>query len=127
MNYVLLVTLLILFQYFYFMMKAGAARGKGDVAAPAITGDENYERCNRVQMNTLEQLVLTLPALWICALHFRADVAAVAGLVFLIGRFIYAAAYVKDPKSRGLGMGIGFLATVVLLLGSSYAVIMSLL
>lgn len=127
MTYVILVTLLLLFQYFYFMMRAGFARGKGDVKAPAVSGDDHYERCNRVHMNTLEQLAITLPAMWICAHYFRADVAAIAGLIFLIGRFVYSAGYLKDPTKRANGMMIGFLANVALLLCCSYAVVMQLI
>ena len=62
MTYVVLVTLLILIQYLIFMMQAGAARGKSGLKAPAVTGNEVYERAARVQINTLEQMAITLPA-----------------------------------------------------------------
>ena len=115
MAYVALVTLLILVQYFFFMMQAGFARGKDTVVAPATTGDEMYERKSRVQMNTLEQIIITLPAMWVCAHYFRADVAAILGWVFIIGRFYYSYLYIKTPKSRGPGFMIGFLANVILI------------
>ena len=127
MTYVALVTLLILVQYMIFLMQSGMARGKGDVKAPAVSGDENYERRFRIQMNTIEQLVITLPAMWLCAHFFRADVAAGLGVMFLIGRFIYAAAYAKEPKSRGIGFIISFLANIILVLCGLYAVISGLL
>ena len=123
MAYVALVTLLVLIQYFFFSVRAGAARGKGDVQAPATTGDENYERAHRVQINTLEQIVITLPAMWLCAHYFRADIAAALGLIFVIGRFIYASAYLSDPGKRGPGMIIGVLANVGLILCAAFAVI----
>ena len=63
MEYVALVTLLLVIQYLTFTMLVGAARSKSGIKAPAIAGDEHFERAYRVQMNTLEQLVLTLPAL----------------------------------------------------------------
>ena len=53
MAYVALVTLLLLVQYFVFTLLVGAARGKSGIQAPAVTGDENFERAYRVQMNTL--------------------------------------------------------------------------
>jgi hypothetical protein len=71
MEFVALVTLLLIFQYMTFMMLCGMARAKGDVKAPATSGDEMYERALRVQMNTVEQLVITLPAMWICAMYYR--------------------------------------------------------
>jgi len=126
MDFVYLVTLLLLIQYVFFAMKTGMARGKDTVVAPATSGDEKYERAFRVQMNTLEQLIIVLPAMIICALSFRADVAAILGAIFLVTRFIYAAAYMKDPKTRALGFVSGFFATIALLLCSLYGVIMQL-
>jgi len=127
MAYVALVTLLILIQYFFFMMQTGMARGKDTVVAPAITGDEMYERKSRVQTNTLEQLIITLPALMICAHYFRPDVAAVLGWVFIIGRFVYSYSYTKEPKTRGLGFMIGFLANVALIGCGLYGIISSMI
>jgi len=123
MAYVALATLLILIQYFFFVMQAGLARGKDIVVAPATTGDETYERKSRVQMNTLEQLMITLPAMWLCANYFRADVAAIMGVAFLIGRFLYSHLYIKDPKSRTPGFIIGFFANIILIGCSLYGVI----
>lgn len=123
MQYVALVTLLILVQYLYFMMQTGMARGKDTVVAPAITGDETYERKSRVQINTLEQLIITLPAMWLCAHYFSANVAAILGLVFLIGRCLFSFLYNKEPKSRGAGFVIGFLANVGLIGCGLYGVI----
>ena len=122
MTYVILVTILLLMQYIYFMGLVGAARGKADLKAPATSGDDDFERANRVHINTLEQLIITLPTMWICAIYFRADVAAILGAIFLVGRFIYAAAYRKDPATRGTGMMIGFIANVALLLCGLYVV-----
>lgn len=127
MAYVALVTLLILIQYFFFVMQAGMARGKDTVVAPATTGDEMYERKSRVQMNTLEQLMITLPAIWICAHYFRPDVAAVLGWAFLIGRFLYSYLYIKNPKSRAPGFIIGFLANVILVGCGLYGVITTMI
>jgi uncharacterized MAPEG superfamily protein len=126
MAYVALVTLLILLQYFFFMMQAGFARGKDTVVAPATTGDEMYERKSRVQMNTVEQLIITLPAMWVCAHYFRPDVAAILGVAFIIGRFVYSHLYIKTPKSRGPGFMIGFLANIGLIGCGLFGVISSM-
>ena len=121
MSFVIIITVALLLQYIFFSMRTGMARGKASIEAPAMTGDENFERVLRVQMNTLEQLLITLPAMWVCAVYFRADVAAILGLVFIIGRFIYSAAYISNPPTRGLGMITGFLANLALLLCCLYA------
>lgn len=127
MAYVALVTLAILIQYLFFMIQTGRARGKDAVVAPAITGEEMYERKSRVQINTLEQLIITLPAIMICAHYFRPDVAAILGWVFIIGRFVYSYSYTKDPKSRGIGFIIGFLANVILIGCGLFGIIASMI
>lgn len=118
---VALVTLLLLMQYIYFTARVGMMRDK--VKAPAMTGHEGFEKRLRVQLNTLEQLIITLPAMWICAHFFRPDVAAALGTVFIIGRFLFSAAYVSDkPEKRAAGMVMGFLANVALILCSLWAI-----
>lgn len=126
MEYVALVTLLLLLQYLTFSILVGTARGKSGIKAPAVTGDADFERAYRVQMNTLEQLVLTLPALWLSGLYFSPMVAALLGLAFFLGRVLYRAGYVKDPQKRGAGFGIGFLASIGLILTALWGVISSL-
>lgn len=115
MEIVALVTLSILIQFLVFTLMCGAARAKSGVEAPAVAGDPVFERAFRVQQNTLEQLMLVLPSLWVCAYFFSANVAAIFGAVFLVGRFIYRAGYMGDPKKRGPGMLIGLFATLVLI------------
>ena len=127
MSYVALVTLLLLIEYMYFTGQAGMLRGRAGIKAPAMTGDETFERALRVQVNTLEQLIITIPAMWICANYFRADVAAIVGVIFFIGRLIYRSAYMKDPTTRVSGMVTGFLANVVLILSAGWGVISNLL
>lgn len=115
MQYVAVVTLLILIQYIVYMGMVGAARSKGAVAAPAVSGDEGFERAFRVQMNTLEQMIVTLPAMWISALYFNPMLAAGLGVAFMLGRLLYRNAYMNDPATRGTGMIIGFTANIALI------------
>lgn len=118
MIYVSIVTSLMLIQLFYFAALTGKARGKYGVKGPAVTGHEVFERHYRVHYNTLEQLILIVPSMWLFAMHVHELAAAGFGVVYLIGRFIYASAYVKDPASRGLGFGLSILPTAILMLGS---------
>lgn len=119
---VALVTLLLLAQYVFFAMMVGKARVASGLKAPAMTGDATFERASRVHLNTLEQLAIALPAMWICGAFFRPDVAAVLGLVFLTGRFVYRAGYMRDPRKRGPGMMIGFLASAAMILTGLWGV-----
>ena len=107
--------MLALLQFIYFSVQVGRARGRYDVAAPATTGNEEFERYFRVQQNTLEQLVVFLPALVAAATFGNEFLAAPIGLVYLIGRALYARAYVRDPGSRTIGFLLGLLANVALI------------
>ena len=126
MEFVALVTLLLIVQYLVFGALVGKARGDTGVAAPAVTGHEDFERAYRVQMNTLEQLMIALPAMWVCAYYFMPLPAALLGLAFFMGRVLYRATYVKNPAKRGPGMMIGFLACVVMIALGLWGVISKL-
>jgi hypothetical protein len=84
-----LVTLIALLEYMFFSFKVGLGRGKFNVPAPAVSGNEEWERYYRVQMNTLEQLIVFIPALWVFAYAINPLYAALIGLLFIIGRPIY--------------------------------------
>jgi uncharacterized membrane protein YecN with MAPEG domain len=122
-----LVTLIALLEYITFTFRAGTSRVKYDVPAPATTGNPEWERLFRVQQNTLEQLMVFLPSLWIFSIFVSPTFGAAIGLVFIIARPIYAVAYVKDPGKRAFGFVAGFLATTVLTLGGIGGIIYGLL
>ena len=126
-SYVAVVTILIIMQYMFFTARAGAARGRDTVVAPAMTGDQGFERRVRVQLNTLEQMAVTIPAMWLCTYFFRADVAAVLGLVYIVARFAYSAGYISSPEKRVPGMIATMLSNVVLLLCALFGIIRGLL
>lgn len=96
-----------------FAVRTGTMRGKTGVKAPAMSGSEEFERANRVHLNTLEQLVLFLPVLWIFANQVSDLAAGIAAAVWLVGRVIYSAAYMGDPAKRSFGFMIGLLAFVI--------------
>ena len=113
-----LVTSFALIEYLWIAFSVGQARGRYGVAAPATTGNEIFERWFRVQQNTLEQLVVFLPSLWLFGLYVNGRLGALIGLVFVAGRYLYVRGYVEDPEKRGRGFMIGFVATAVLLAGA---------
>jgi hypothetical protein len=127
MSWVVIVTVLALAQFIAFGMVVAWARVKFKVAAPAITGNEVFERYFRVHMNSLEQLVVFLPAIWLFALLVSAGWAAGLGTVYLAGRLIYFFSYTKDPKSRSMGFALSSLPVMLMILGVLVAVISRLL
>lgn len=113
-----LIVALALLQFFAFATAVGIAREKYDVAAPATTGNEAFERYFRVQMNTMELLIMFVPAVWMFGYYVSADIAAGLGALYIIGRCIYFFSYVKDPKKRSLGFGLSAGPVVVLVIGA---------
>jgi uncharacterized membrane protein YecN with MAPEG domain len=117
MSLVYIVMGLAMLQYLYFGFAVGGARGRYGVKAPATAGHDVFERYFRVHMNTLELLVVLIPALPMFGWYVSPRWAAALGGVYLVGRFLYFFAYVKDPAKRSAGFGLSLLPIVVLLLG----------
>ena len=117
MEWIVLVTLLVAVEYFILTIMVGKSRGETGIKAPQIIGDEKFERVFRVQQNTLEQLIIFYPALWIFGYYVSATIGASLGVAFLIGRIMYARGYVKDPNKRAPGFILGSLALLGLILG----------
>ena len=76
MPFVHLVIGAALLEYLWFAFAVGKARETYKVSAPATTGNEIFERNFRVQMNTLEQLIIFIPSILIFAHYFDARIAA---------------------------------------------------
>lgn len=113
-----LVTLLALLEYVFFSMQVGLNRAKYDVPAPKTTGPEEWERLYRVHINTLEQLIVFLPGLWIFSWFVNPTWGAGIGVLFLVGRILYFLGYRAAPEKRTAGFLMGFLSCVTLVLGS---------
>lgn len=114
-----LLVVLAVVQFIVFGLLVASARGRYGVSAPATTGNENFERYYRVQMNTLEMLIALIPGVWIATLYANAYFVAAMIAVYLVGRLVYFRAYVRDPRSRSLGFSISFLPIVALLLAGA--------
>jgi glutathione S-transferase len=121
------VTLAALSVYFALSVNVGRARVRYGIMAPAVTGNENFERAYRIQMNTVEQLPIFLPVLWLYAVLVSDAGAAIGGLIWIAGRIIYAVSYTRDPKTRGPGTMITMLAQIGLFLGAAYGVARALI
>lgn len=119
MKYVALVATLALLEYVWFGFQVGRARQRYGVAAPATTGHPIFERYHRVHQNTLENLVIFLPGLWLFASYVSPTIAALLGVVFIAGRAVYARLYVADPPRRSVGVMMSFPIGLILLIGGT--------
>jgi len=120
-----IVTVLAVIFVFYTGFEVGRMRGKHKIAAPAVTGNPEFERAYRVQMNTLEQFVLFLPLFWLATLYFQMLpwLPAVFGLVWIIGRWLYMQGYMAAPEKRGRGFMVAGLANLGLLIMSVVGIV----
>jgi hypothetical protein len=117
-----LVTLLTMLLLFGTVWVAGKARYKYEIKAPATVGHPAFERAYRVQMNTLENIVMFLPVLWLAANYGFTGWAGLIGLVWLVGRIWYAVAYLGNAEKRAGGYAVSMVAWVALLLLACFGV-----
>ena len=110
------LTLLMGLFYSYTAIRVGMLRGRHNIKAPATSGHPQFDRAYRVQLNTLEQLGIILPFLWVAALYPIDPnwLAPLIGVLWLVGRVIYLRTYMADPEKRLLGAGIGVFTSVAM-------------
>ena len=118
MSLVAVVVALALIEFFVFGLLVGRARQTYGVPAPAIAGHPVFDRYMRAHQNTMEQLVVFVPAMWLFATYVSANIGALLGLVFVIGRVLYMRGYVQDPSKRSVGFAVSAIPLLILLLGS---------
>lgn len=121
-----LVTVLALILYFVLTINVGRARFKYKIIPPDTTGNPDFERVLRVQQNTLEQLILFLPALWLFSIYINPIWASALGTAWIIGRIAYAWGYYQAAEKRGIGFAISSLSNIGLILGSLIGIILYL-
>ena len=126
-HFTALVTCLAILFYFFTGLQVGKARATYGIKAPAISGNPDFERVFRVQMNTLEWMPIFLPALWLFAIYLSDPIAAALGVVWIGGRVLYMTGYSQAAEKRERGFGIQALAVAVLWLGSLGAIVWRLI
>src|SRR6266702_530294 len=117
-HYTALVTCLAILFYFFTTIQVSKARGAFDIKPPAISGNPDFERVFRVQMNTLEWMPIFLPSLWLFAIYISDPGAAVLGLVWIAGRVLYMTGYAKAAAKRSPGFAVQAVATIILWVGA---------
>ena len=133
MALVILIVVLAVIEYLAFSFQVGMAREKYGVKAPATTGHPVFERYFRIQQHTLEQLVAFIPAIvafaWVAeSIGWPGNtIASGLGVIWLIGRFLYATSYIRDPATRSAGFLMSFAPTALMLVGTLVCVLLSLL
>jgi glutathione S-transferase len=122
LHYTALVTCLAVLLYFFTIIQVSKARVAFGIKVPATSGNPDFERVFRVQMNTLEWMPVFLPSLWLFAIYISDPLAAALGLVWIAGRILYMTGYSQAAKKRGPGFAIQASAAVLLWLGALGAI-----
>ena len=122
-HFTALVTCLAILVYFYSTILVSRARGKFGVKLPATSGNPDFERVFRAQMNTLEWLPIFLPSLWLFAIYISDGIAALLGAVWVVGRILYILGYAQAVAKRGPGFAIQAVANIALWVGALGAII----
>jgi glutathione S-transferase len=125
-HFTAIVTCLAILFYFMTSIRVARARVAFGVKVPAISGNSDFERVFRVQMNTLEWMPIFLPSLWLFAVYVSDAGAALIGLVWIVGRILYMLGYEHAAEKRSRGFGVQALACSILLLGSLGAIVWQL-
>ena len=99
------------------------ARDRHGIKAPATTGNPEFERAFRVQMNTLEHTVVFLPTLWLAATWGNPAWAGILGLVWIAARVWYIQAYLRDAGARHNPFMLSMIAWALLLLLATWGVV----
>jgi hypothetical protein len=122
-----LVTILALIVLTVFSGMVSLARGKYKVAAPATTGHPAFDSTYRVHVNTVEQIVTLMPVLWLCAFWIGDSWAGLGGLIWCLGRLIYARGYFRHPEQREIGYYVTVVPVIAMMIAVVVAVAIRLL
>src|SRR5690348_7246589 len=118
-----LVTLLAILIAIGTAILVARTRRKTGIWPPAMSGDPRLERALRVQGNTVEGFIVFLPALWLAALYFQGWIPPIIGLVWCLGRIVYAFGYMSDPNRRFLGFGLCMLSIFALIVLATIGIV----
>ena len=122
-HFTALVTCLAILFYFFTTIQVSKARAAFGIKVPATSGNPDFERVFRVQMNTLEWMPIFLPSLWLFAIYIGDAIAAAIGLVWIAGRILYMTGYSQAAAKRGRGFGIQAGAAIILWAGALGAIV----
>lgn len=113
-------SLLAVFVTFLLGGYVGYMRTKWNIKAPATVGHPDFERAFRIHSNTVENLVLFFPLLWIASIFYGGTIPFWLGIAWVVSRLVYAFGYAqKNTQLRAPGAQLSFLSLLGLLVLSA--------
>ena len=126
MVWIQLIIILALIQLAAFVVIVGKARVRFGVKAPAIYGNVDFERYYRVQMNTIELIILFIPSIFLASIYWSPYLMAALGCIYLIGRILYFFAYTQG-KNRVVAFLMSFTPIIIFMVAGLFGTIRALL
>ena len=127
MEFVYFMIMLALLEYVAMAALVGRAREKFGILAPTMTGHPDFERVIRVHLNTLENLIIFVPAVWVFGSYVSVLWAAILGVVFVVARAVYAIGYLRAAEKRSIGAAVTGLVDLVLVVGGLIGLALAIL
>jgi glutathione S-transferase len=123
-----LATIIAVVVYFAQSIFVMQSRIKHDILAPKTSGNDEFDRTWRVHYNTLEQMPIFLPLLWLFSLIISPLWGFILGVIWSIGRIGFMYGYYKSAKARGnIVSYFSSVAILIFFLGSLYGIFTGLL
>ena len=119
------VTLLAILIAIGFSILVARTRLATGILPPAMSGEPRLERTLRVQGNTVEGFMVFIPALWLATLYFHGWIPPLIGLIWCIGRILFAVGYIADAEKRHIGFRISMLSVLALVILAAWGLIAS--
>ncbi len=115
--WVILTLVVMNIEVMFFGGYAGSLRSKKKIPYPKMTGDDEFERAQRVHYNALEGMPLIMTVVLLCGIWWPI-LGAAAGWIWIVGRFLYAKGYWAAPEKRVVGAMIFHIGELVGLVGT---------
>ncbi|XP_039505038.1 microsomal glutathione S-transferase 2 [Pimephales promelas] len=94
--------------------RVGWSRMKHKIMPPTVTGPPEFERTFRAHQNSVEFYSIFLAVLWISGIFCNEVLAALGGIIYIVGREMYFTGYIRESKRRL--PGFFFMLSVLLFL-----------
>jgi len=118
------VTLLAVLVALWTAILVARTRRRVSIPPPAVSGSPELECALRVQANTVEQFILFMPALWVAAIYFQGWVPPIIGLIWCVGRILFALGYKAiKPSARAPGFALTILSTLALVILAAIGIV----
>ncbi|XP_051513526.1 microsomal glutathione S-transferase 2-like [Myxocyprinus asiaticus] len=105
----------------------GWSRMKHKILPPSVTGPAEFERTFRTHQNGVELYPIFLVVLWTSGIFCNEVLAALVGLLYIVGREMYFTGYINETKKRLPGFYLVLCAILILCRMASVGIIQSFL